>query len=94
LNRDGGWGVVPGTTSCASATGIAISEFCRVDPERYRGIIREAVIYLLDRQKSEGTWDCYPEMYGPRPLLFYLPFISHAFASSGLMAAQKAGIHP
>ncbi len=94
VNRDGGWGVMPGTASCASATGIAISEFSRADPERYRGVIRQALLYLLDRQKNEGTWDAVPEMYGPRPLIFYIPFVSHAFASAGLMAAQKVGIHP
>jgi len=94
LNRDGGWGVMPGTSSCGSATGIAISEFSRVDPERYRGVIRQALVYLLERQKNEGTWESAPEMYGPRPLLFYIPFVSHAFASGGLMAAQRVGIHP
>jgi hydroxymethylglutaryl-CoA reductase len=94
VNSDGGWGITPGTPSCASATGLAIAELCRGNPERHRGIIREGVSFLLDRQKADGSWDGKPEMYGPRPLLFYLRPISHAFAASGLIAARSAGIHP
>ncbi len=94
VNSDGVWGIIPGTTSCASATGVAISELCRVDSERYRGIIRQAVLYLLDRQQANGSWDCKPEIYGPRPMLFYLQPISHAFSASGLIAARSVGIHP
>ena len=94
VNGDGGWGITPGTSSCASATGIAISELCRTDPERYRGVIRQAVAYLLDRQRADGSWESKPEMYGPRPLLFYLQPISQAFAGSGLIAARSVGIHP
>ena len=94
VNSDGGWGITPGTTSCASSTGIAVSELCRVDPDRYRGVIRQAVAFLLDRQRADGTWECKPEMYGPRPMLFYLKPISHAFTASGLIAARSRGIHP
>jgi len=94
VNSDGGWGIIPGSSSCASATGIAISELCRTDPERYRGVLRQAVSYLLDRQKADGSWESRPEMFGPRPLLFYLTPISHAFAASGLIAARAVGIHP
>jgi len=94
VNGDGGWGIIPGTPSTASATGIAISELCRTDPERYRGVIRQAVSYLLERQRADGSWESKPEMYGPRPLLFYLQPISHAFAGSGLIAARAVRIHP
>ena len=94
VNSDGGWGIIPGTPSCASATGLAVSELCRVSQERHRGIIREAVAYVLNRQRSDGSWEGKPEMYGPRPLLFYLRPISHAFTTSGLIAARSAGIHP
>ena len=93
-NSDGGWGIIPGTPSTASATGVAISELCRTDPERYRGVIRQAVSYLLERQRADGSWESRPEMYGPRPLLFYLQPISHAFAGSGLIAARAVRIHP
>ena len=65
-----------------------------VDPDRYRDIIRQGVRNLLDRQRAEGSWECRPEMYGPRPLLFYLQPLSHAFTASGLVAARTAGIHP
>ncbi|MEW6443462.1 MAG: hydroxymethylglutaryl-CoA reductase, degradative [bacterium] len=94
VNSDGGWGITPGTPSCASATGLAIAEMCRGNPEQRRGIVREAVAYLLERQKADGSWEGKPEMYGPRPLLFYLRPISHAFTASGLIAARSAGIHP
>jgi len=93
-NSDGGWGIIPGTSSCASSTGIAVSELCRVDPDRYRGVIRQAVSFLLDRQRADGSWESKPEMYGPRPMLFYLKPISHAFTASGLVAARSRGIHP
>jgi len=94
VNSDGGWGIIPGTSSCASSTGIAVSELCRVDPDRYRGVIRQAVSFLMDRQRANGSWECKPEMYGPRPMLFYLQPISHAFTASGLVAARSTGIHP
>jgi squalene-hopene/tetraprenyl-beta-curcumene cyclase len=93
-NSDGGWGIIPGTSSCASSTGIAVSELCRVDPDRYRGVIRQAVSFLLDRQRANGSWESKPEMYGPRPLLFFLQPISHAFTASGLVSARSCGIHP
>jgi len=94
VNSDGGWGIIPGSSSCASSTGIAVSELCRADPDRYRGVIRQAVSFLLDRQRADGSWESKPEMYGPRPLLFYLKPISHAFTASGLIAARSSGIHP
>jgi len=94
VNSDGGWGITPGTSSCSSATGIAVSELCRVDPDRYRGIIRQGVSYLLDRQRADGSWESKPEMFGPRPMLFYVRSISHAFTASGLVAARAVGIHP
>ena len=94
VNSDGGWGITPGASSCASATGIAITELCRCDADRYRSAIRNGVVYLLDRQKADGSWPCRPEMYGPRPLLFYVESVSHALTASGLMAARSAGIHP
>lgn len=93
-NNDGGWGITPGASSCASATGIAVTELCRTDADRYRGIIRNAVVHLLERQKADGSWPCRPEMYGPRPLLFYVESVSHALTASGLIAARSAGIHP
>ena len=94
VNSDGGWGITPGASSCASATGTAITELCRTDADRYRTTIRNGVVYLLDRQKADGSWPCRPEMYGPRPLLFYVEAVSHALTASGLMAARSAGIHP
>jgi hydroxymethylglutaryl-CoA reductase len=94
VNGDGGWGITPGASSCASATGIAITELCRCDADRYRSVIRNGVVYLLERQKADGSWPCRPEMYGPRPLLFYVESVSHALTASGLIAARSAGIHP
>jgi hydroxymethylglutaryl-CoA reductase len=93
-NNDGGWGITPGASSCASATGTAITELCRCDADRYRSVIRNGVVYLLDRQKADGSWPCRPEMYGPRPLLFYVESVSHALTASGLIAARATGIHP
>lgn len=93
-NSDGAWGITSGTSSCPSATGLGIFELCRTDPERYRGVIRQAVSFLLDRQRADGSWECKPEMYGPRPLLFYVQSISHAFTASGLIMARSVGIHP
>ncbi len=93
-NSDGGWGITPGASSCPSPTGIAINELCRIDPDRYRNEIRQALIYLLDRQKADGSWACKPEMYGPRPLLFYVESVSHALTASGLIAARSKGILP
>jgi squalene cyclase len=94
VNSDGGWGITPGASSCASATGVAITELCRCDADRYRSVVRNAVVYLLDRQKADGSWPCRPEMYGPRPLLFYVESVSHALTASGLIAARSTGIHP
>jgi squalene cyclase len=94
VNSDGGWGITPGASSCASATGIAVTELCRCDADRYRSTIRNGVVYLLDRQKADGSWPCKPELYGPRPLLFYVESVSHALTASGLIAARSAGIHP
>jgi squalene-hopene/tetraprenyl-beta-curcumene cyclase len=91
-NADGGWAGVPGNPSLASATGLALTTLLqthRIDEP----FIMRGLEYLMDHQLEDGSWAGQPELYGPRPLLYHLPTNTHAFASSGLLAAWLQ-LHP
>lgn len=83
---DGGWPAVSGEESRASATGIALATLTNhlgtQDPAIQRGLR-----YLINTQLDDGTWRGFPEMYGPRPLIYHLQTNTHAFTSYGMIAA-------
>lgn len=87
-NPDGGWPALPGSESCASATGLALAALARhcepTDEHMLRGIR-----YLTDTQRANGTWWGQPELYGPRPLMYHLQTNTHAFATQGLMSVYR-----
>ncbi len=88
-NPDGGWPTLPGSESCASATGLALAVLARHSNPSDECVLR-GLHYLIDNQRANGTWWGEPEMYGPRPLLCHLQTSTHAFASQGLMSVYRA----
>ncbi|GHE12920.1 prenyltransferase/squalene oxidase repeat-containing protein [Streptomyces alanosinicus] len=86
-NSDGGWSTHPGGPSGAAATGLALSALAHPVSPLPEAAVMRALEYLVDRQRSDGTWPGLPFMSGPRPLLVHYPPDTHAFTVAGLSAA-------
>lgn len=87
-NPDGGWPTLPGSESCASATGLAVAALTRHSDSTDEALLR-GIRYLVDNQRPNGTWWGQPELYGPRPLMYHLQTNTHAFAALGLMSIYR-----
>ena len=89
-NPDGGWGFEPGSDSNASATGLALAALIRKGYRIDRSSVYKALEFLIETQQSDGTWQGFPQMYGPRPLLNHYQTHTQAFAVSGILDAWKS----
>ncbi|MGW5869030.1 prenyltransferase/squalene oxidase repeat-containing protein [Streptomyces sp. NPDC055239] len=87
---DGGWPALPGGSSSAAATGLAISALTRMGTPAHERAALQGLAYLVQTQRSDGTWEGTPFMTGPRPFLAHYPTDTLALAAQGLRDALVA----
>jgi hypothetical protein len=87
-NADGGWGQVKGLPSDAYATGQALYFLGLAGVARDRAEIRRAVMFLVAKQKPDGSWPMASRAHpGAKPFTNPVPitYFGTAWATLGLL---------
>lgn len=90
-NADGGWGQVRNLPSDAYATGQALYALSLAGMTRERREIQAAVRFLVDTQKTDGSWPMTPRAHpGKKPAKNTVPIVyfGSAWATLGLLRAM------
>lgn len=91
-DADGGWGHRPGDPSDPISTAYALIALSSVPATAHSA--GRSLTYLMERQRSDGSFESLPDQTGPRPLLYDVPVLADICVLSSWNHALAAGFAP